>query len=1012
MRRIVYICGLVSKESSDMKIIRLLLIILCTLTFSCNRYDDSPIWSELEDLKDRVARLEALCAEMNSNISALDEIVSALQGNEYVTEITDITENGKVIGYTITFSKRGRVAIYHGKDGVPGAPGAPGQDGKDGTDGKDGHTPTIGVRKDTDGIYYWTLDGEWLTDSEGNKIPTTGKDGADGQPGAPGADGQPGVPGADGEDGEQGQPGQDGKDGITPLLKIEDKYWYISYDNGQSWQQLYKAVGEDGAAGANGTDGAPGKDGQSFFQSVDTTNPNYIILTLADGSQIKIPTWKAFEELQTKVNQMNTNLAALQAIIKALENKVYVTEVTPLVENGIEVGYTIYFSDGLPVTIYHGTDGQDGAPGQDGEDGTNGSDGKDGHTPVIGIRKATDEDWSLDSNWTGDSPETYYWTVDGEWLLDSEGNKIPANGQHGTTPLLKIEDGIWYISTDGGKTWQAEGPATGSDVESIFTDISYTSEYLHLTLATGETIFLSRYKEKISIAYDITPITVTDKAVIFEGHLNIPSEDLPYSQITIYYSDAETFNIYGSERTSTHNFDYNYGFSLTVGNLKERTRYQYCICVEVKDEVIYSTVKEFTTNIGFTLTGTSKSYIVMSNGETVHGGGYRNIEYNVTGLKGIVTINTAYTYQAPTSTQYKGVVLWALFNGEIGTETILQPTGPEIHTTSENNFIIDLSKYNNAKTLRVLTNYDNGNYECIVTYNPSAEELDGERLTNYSIPYTEWDWKQGINGQTIEEDYFDINVELGTSVVLGRRLLLSETPFKVGDMIYFGIEDFEKSGGNLSLVFKKIDGTEILRKNADVTSPITYLTHEVPEGTAKLEIRIHGSQLSHASGGKSYLSTLPFDEETDWKEPSNSDSEGDTDDSLTNGILLAKVEDYSIEGFVRPNGTIGVSNSYYRTDYIDISSYNFSKISAYTRPRSTSVSPIVFFDSDKVCISGLEPKIVINESDPKDNGGNYEAIYQMAVPPNAHYVMSSSSLPEDREKLCLYGYQKSTAKSN
>ena len=314
----MYICGLVSKESSDMKIIRLLLIILCTLTFSCNRYDDSPIWSELEDLKDRVARLEALCETMNSNISALDEIVSALQGNEYVTEITDITEDGKIIGYTITFSKRGRVAIYHGKDGADGAPGAPGQDGKDGTDGKDGHTPTIGVRKDTDGIYYWTLDGKWLTDYEGNKIPTTGKDGADGQPGAPGADGQPGAPGADGEDGEQGQPGQNGEDGITPLLKIEDEYWYISYDNGQSWQQLYKAVGEDGAAGANGTDGAPGKDGQSFFQSVDTTNPSYIILTLADGSLIKIPTWKAFEELQTKVNQMNTNLDALQAILEAI----------------------------------------------------------------------------------------------------------------------------------------------------------------------------------------------------------------------------------------------------------------------------------------------------------------------------------------------------------------------------------------------------------------------------------------------------------------------------------------------------------------------------------------------------------------------------------------------------------------------------------------------------------------------------------------------------------------------
>ena len=28
-----------------------------------------------------------------------------------------------------------------------------------------------------------------------------------------------------------------GKDGITPLLKIENDYWYVSYDEGQTWQQ-------------------------------------------------------------------------------------------------------------------------------------------------------------------------------------------------------------------------------------------------------------------------------------------------------------------------------------------------------------------------------------------------------------------------------------------------------------------------------------------------------------------------------------------------------------------------------------------------------------------------------------------------------------------------------------------------------------------------------------------------------------------------------------------------------
>ena len=110
-----------------MKIIKLLLIILCTLTFSCQRYDDSAIWDELRDHKERIARLEALCETMNSNISALESIVTALQQNDYVTGVTDISsEDGTRLGYKISFSKSGTISIYHGKDG---ANGAPGQDG-------------------------------------------------------------------------------------------------------------------------------------------------------------------------------------------------------------------------------------------------------------------------------------------------------------------------------------------------------------------------------------------------------------------------------------------------------------------------------------------------------------------------------------------------------------------------------------------------------------------------------------------------------------------------------------------------------------------------------------------------------------------------------------------------------------------------------------------------------------------------------------------------------------------
>ena len=227
-------------------------------------FDDSKIWDKLNSLENRVTALEQLCKQMNTNISSLQKIVEALQNNDYVTNVAPITEDGKVVGYVITFSKSGSITIYHGKDGA------------NGKDGADGYTPVIGVAKDSDGVYYWTLDGDWLLDQDGNKVKAEGVDGKDGQDG---------VNGTDGENGADGANGQNGKDGITPKLKIEDGYWYISYDNGVTWEELGKATGEDGENGAAGKDG---QDGDSMFKDV-TYDDEYVYITLTDGSKIIIP---------------------------------------------------------------------------------------------------------------------------------------------------------------------------------------------------------------------------------------------------------------------------------------------------------------------------------------------------------------------------------------------------------------------------------------------------------------------------------------------------------------------------------------------------------------------------------------------------------------------------------------------------------------------------------------------------------------------------------------------------
>ena len=423
------------------KLFTYLLVAITMIIAGCSEsFDDSKIWDKLDDHESRIAKLEELCQQMNTNISSLQTIVNALQNKDYVTGVTPITTDGETIGYTISFTKSQPITIYHGEDGKDG------QNGTDGKDGKDGSTPVIGVKQDSDNIYYWTLNGEWLLDANGNKIKAQGTDGKD---------------------------GVNGEDGITPKLKIENDYWYVSYDNGQTWTKLGKATGEDGKDGQNGADG---KDGDSFFQSVDTSNDEYVIFTLADGTPIQLPTWYAFEQLRTLCNQMNTNISSLQSLVNALQDNDYITSCTPLMEDGTQIGYTITFAKSGSIIIYHGKDGKDG------ENGTNGTDGIDGATPIIGAKHHTDN--------------ILYWTLNGEWLLDVNGEKVPVHGKDGKdaiTPQLKIENNYWYISYDNGISWTQLDKAVGEDGDAFFQSVTQDEDYVYLTLSTGEQIDIPKH---------------------------------------------------------------------------------------------------------------------------------------------------------------------------------------------------------------------------------------------------------------------------------------------------------------------------------------------------------------------------------------------------------------------------------------------------------------------------------------------------------------------------------------
>ena len=216
------------------RLFNILCVVLLLALTSCQHED---IWNELREHEQRIEQLEKQCRELNSNIEAIQTILAAVQQNDYVTEVMKIMENGVEVGYSITFAKSGTITIYHGTDG---------------TDGAAGTTPQIGIKKASDGAYYWTSNGEWITDENGDKIPAAYSDSGDGM-------------------------------FITPQFRIVDDVWYVSYDNGNSWRVIVMGDNE-------GT--------EQFFQNV-TYDSKYVYLTLCDGTAIALP--RSLEIASTEV---------------------------------------------------------------------------------------------------------------------------------------------------------------------------------------------------------------------------------------------------------------------------------------------------------------------------------------------------------------------------------------------------------------------------------------------------------------------------------------------------------------------------------------------------------------------------------------------------------------------------------------------------------------------------------------------------------------------------------------
>ena len=193
------------------------IVIICCIVVSCSKYDDSALKSEIGRLQDKASAIERLCKDYNDDLSAIRSLVQAAEGRDYIKNVEELPDSD---GYRITFTSGKTVEIHNGEDAI-------------------GDVPIVGVKKDSDGCYYWTMDGKFI-ERDGHRFKVEG---------------------------------EDGKNGCSPKVKIENDFWYVSYDDGVSWNKLDSITSYAGSS--------------SFVQFVKETGDAFEF-RLPDGSVLSI----------------------------------------------------------------------------------------------------------------------------------------------------------------------------------------------------------------------------------------------------------------------------------------------------------------------------------------------------------------------------------------------------------------------------------------------------------------------------------------------------------------------------------------------------------------------------------------------------------------------------------------------------------------------------------------------------------------------------------------------------
>ena len=160
-------------------------LMILFLLSSCTNLDE--VNGRIDDHEKRIKALEQLVKQANDNTAALQALLVKVGQQNTISSYEPLKDGS---GYVLTMSDGSKITLKNGKD-------AP--------------VPAIGIKEDN-GVFYWTLNDNYLLDAAGNRVIAKGSD---------------------------------GKAGVTPKLRInKKKQWEVSYDNGASWTPVLDEEGK------------------------------------------------------------------------------------------------------------------------------------------------------------------------------------------------------------------------------------------------------------------------------------------------------------------------------------------------------------------------------------------------------------------------------------------------------------------------------------------------------------------------------------------------------------------------------------------------------------------------------------------------------------------------------------------------------------------------------------------------------------------------------------------------